>query len=102
MAERGGQPGNDNAAKGAQWRNAIERIVNHWPNPPEQWAAQQNMGLHKMAFLFVSKMVDDGDISFFKEFGDRLDGKPKQQTEITGPDGSAVLSGVTVKMVKPS
>ncbi len=40
-----------------------------------------------------------GDIQAMKEIGDRLDGKPKQQTEISGPDGEAVPVGLKVSFV---
>ena len=31
-----------------------------------------------------------GDTTAIKEIGDRLDGKPKQQTELTGADGGPI------------
>ncbi|MGI9047050.1 MAG: hypothetical protein ACR2FI_09755, partial [Burkholderiales bacterium] len=33
----------------------------------------------------------DGDITAIKEIGDRLDGKPRQQAEITDADGEPLL-----------
>lgn len=43
-----------------------------------------------------------GDVSAIREIGDRLDGKPKAQTEISGPDGSDVPVGITVSWASPS
>jgi hypothetical protein len=39
-----------------------------------------------------------GDLMAMKEIGDRIDGKPKQQTELTGADGEA-LAGIDVRIV---
>lgn len=45
----------------------------------------------------------DGDIQAIKEVADRLDGKPKQQSEISGPDGGAIPIGeVVFKVHDPS
>ena len=41
----------------------------------------------------------EGDMQAMKEIGDRLDGKPKQQTELTGADGEPLLAGVDVRVV---
>lgn len=69
--------GNQNAAKARKWRDAIERVLTNWPNKPET-PLQSERGLHEAAFLFVSKMMQEQDLGFFKEFGDRMDGKPAQ------------------------
>ena len=39
-------------------------------------------GINAAAHAFVRKMMEDGDIAFFREFGDRLDGKPMQSMEV--------------------
>ena len=36
------------------------------------------------------QLAQDGDMAAIREVGDRLDGKPKQQQEITGADGGAL------------
>lgn len=38
-----------------------------------------------------------GDIQAIKEVGDRIDGKPKAQTEVSGPDGGDIPVGLTVR-----
>jgi len=35
----------------------------------------------------LCKLAMEGDMQAMKEIGDRLDGRPKQATEITGEDG---------------
>jgi hypothetical protein len=47
----------------------------------------------------ADKLIDlasEGDMQAIKELGDRLDGKPSQSTEISGPDGSAIPVGLNV------
>ena len=72
--------GNRNSAKGREWAKAIEIAIEHWPEEHYKNMAGKN-GLHKAAFAFVNQMMLDNDIAFFKEFGDRIDGKPKQTIE---------------------
>lgn len=76
MATSGGQPGNQNAAKGKRWKSVIEQRL------------AELAAMEKVADALILKACD-GDVSAIKEIGDRLDGKPKQQTEISGPDGGA-------------
>ena len=40
-------------------------------------------------------MAEGGDMQAIKEIGDRLDGKPKQQVEASGPGGGAIQISVT-------
>jgi hypothetical protein len=87
MAERGGQPGNTNAAKGRRWSNAIERALASFPEKPVSLTA--NRGIDDAAHEFVAKLMAEKDIGFFRELGDRLDGKPPQA--IVGDDEHAAL-----------
>lgn len=77
-------PGNDNAAKGTRWRDAIERAIEYWPQVCPTGQNDLMKGLNEAAHQFVAKMMDEGDLGFFKEFGDRLDGKPKQSVDVGG------------------
>jgi hypothetical protein len=79
----GAPVGNQNAARARKWRDAIDRVLAHWPDKPET-PLQSERGLHEAAYLFVAKMMHEQDLGFFKEFGDRLDGKPAQA--IVGDD----------------
>lgn len=79
---RGAPKGNTNSAKGREWSRAIELAIDSWPVDNSANMAEKG-GLHKAAFAFVNKMMLDEDISFFREFGDRIDGKAKQTVETT-------------------
>lgn len=85
---KGGAPlGNKNAAKGHAWSEAIKRIIEAWPaSPTKEGKSNYIIGLEAMAYLFVQKMIDSKDISFFKEFGDRLEGKPAQTVDLGNSD----------------
>lgn len=95
--------GNQNAAKAKQWIAAIERALERRGDPainPDVPIARapKMRALDELADKFVAK-VAEADLPFFKEFGDRLDGKPTQQTEISGPDGGAIEQSLTVQFV---
>lgn len=82
---RGGQLGNQNAAKGKRWEAAILRAVEAWPKEPDSTdCSALIIGLNKAAHEFVKGVYERGDLGFFKEFGDRLEGKPSQPTELSG------------------
>jgi hypothetical protein len=69
----GGQKGNNNAARGSEWREAVVRAI------------KRGKGLDQLAEVLVAKALD-GDMVALKEVGDRLDGKPKQQVDVTVQD----------------
>lgn len=71
MATSGGQPGNQNAAKARIWTEAIKRAI------ARKYDGDLKHGLDKLADDFVNS-VASGDLSTFKELGDRLEGKPAQ------------------------
>lgn len=72
--------GNQNAAKAKVWRDAINRALEYWPEVPP--CLSVNRGITEAAHEFVRTMMEGKDIAFFRELGDRLDGKPAQA--ITG------------------
>ena len=41
-----------------------------------------------------------GDMAAVKEIGDRIDGKPKQQTAVSGPNGEGIPISLNVKFGK--
>lgn len=75
--------GNQNAAKGKPWALAIERAL------AKRSRVEQVEALDSLAEKLLAK-CDEGDLTALKELGDRLDGKAKQQTELSGPDGGPV------------
>lgn len=82
--------GNQNAIKGKRWRDAIEHVLERWPEQPDTENCLPLLrGLRIAAHKFVEKMIADNDIAFFREFGDRIDGKASQ--ELTGADGGPLV-----------
>ena len=80
----GGAPlGNQNAAKGARWRKALERVL-------ARKYGDVDAGLEKLAEAFVEAHLEPKLTSeVCRDIADRFDGKPKQQ--ISGdPDAPLV------------
>ncbi len=77
MAASGGQPGNQNAAKGADWKQAIKRALAH------ESGKTYREGLDLVAKKFV-EAAKKGDPWALKEIGDRIDGKPAQAITMEG------------------
>lgn len=84
----GAPVGNLNAAKGKRWYEALDRAI------------KQDDGVRLRAA--AEKLLDlaaTGEQWAVKELGDRLDGKPKQQIEASGPEGGPIESSLTVSFV---
>ena len=97
----GAPVGNQNAIKAKRWAEAIERAVAAYPEPVNTEGCNALMiGLNNAATAFVSKLYAEGDLGFFKEFGDRLDGKPHQSVDVGNPDGSNIFSGIERVILK--
>lgn len=100
--ESGGQPGNQNARKGREWRNAINRALEKRGN------GNRTKALDELAekFLDAVEAMSHGtekslpSINGFAELADRLDGKAKQQTEITGDAESPLVTKMQVEFVR--
>ena len=73
---KGGAPkGNRNAAKTRIWAEAINKIL-----------CQSDEGKKRKLELLAEKLIDtalDGDMAAIREIGDRVDGKPLAQIEVT-------------------
>jgi hypothetical protein len=80
----GAPVGNKNAATTKRpWAEALQRALEaHKP-------IEQRQKLDALAVAVIEKAMS-GDVQAIKEIGDRLDGKPRQQTEIMGENGGAV------------
>lgn len=74
MAERGGQPENNNAGKNKPFWRTLDRVI-----------AQDDGKKLRLAAERLVDMAVAGDIQAIKELGDRLDGKAAQA--IVGHDG---------------
>ena len=84
--------GNQNAAKGAEWKQAIKRALAH------RSGKTYREGLDEVATEFV-KAAAGGDAWAMRELGDRIDGKPKQSIDMD-VDGSVDVTGINVTFVK--
>ncbi len=71
----GAPVGNKNAVKSKPWAEAIDRAIK-----------RDRDALDRLARKLIA-MAAEGDMTAMKELGDRLDGKPKQQVEMSGEDG---------------
>ena len=88
MAKSGAPIGNNNAAKGKLWSDAIRMEL-----------AQDKQRIRKLVRALLDK-AESGDVSAIKELGDRLEGKPHQTIGGDTPTGEIPVS-MTVKYVKP-
>jgi len=77
MPGPGAPEGNQNAAKAKQWSAAIERVL------CKRSGKEKAEALEDLAEKFI-KAVESGDIAAWREFGDRMEGKPSQQLVIAG------------------
>lgn len=90
----GAPAGNQNAAKAKQWTAAIERALERRGNPnidpdvPIERSPKMK-ALDDMADKFLSRIELEPGFQGFKEFGDRMEGKPAQA--ITGSDGGDLV-----------
>lgn len=75
--------GNQNAAKGKRWTAAIERVLERWPEKPTtDDKSPLIVGIESAAYDFISETKEKKDLGYFKELGDRLEGKPNQALDI--------------------
>lgn len=85
MADRGAPKGNNNAAKGKRWLNAIEKALE------KRAKSDQQAALVELADKLLDQCAE-GNLQALQELGNRLDGKPNQA--ITGGDGEKLFPDV--------
>lgn len=85
----GAPVGNQNAAKAKIVADAIRKAL-----ATEDWK-RLRAGAEKVADAYA-----DGEPWAVQFVADRMDGKPTQQTEISGPDGGPVETSMTVQFVE--
>lgn len=71
-------------SKKKAWAEALQRAVNR---------ESAGKGSPKWLDVIAERVCAEaanGDSAAFKEIGDRLDGRPKQVNEVSGPDGDAI------------
>jgi hypothetical protein len=77
-------------SKQKDWADALRRAVHR---------ESAGKGSPKWLDVIANKVVEaaaDGDAQAFKEIGDRLDGRPKQTQEVSGPDGGSIPHSIKV------
>ena len=91
----GGAPeGNQNAAKGRRWRNAIEKALERRSKVDAQEA------LIELAEKLLAA-ADNGDAWALKELGDRYDGRPAQAIIGGDEDDPAIKVIGEISLVRP-
>lgn len=78
--------GNQYAAKERIWAAAINRALDRRSKSRKDKIAE----IDALADTLLDKALD-GDMQAIKEFGDRMEGKPKQMIEASGPDGGPMM-----------
>lgn len=97
--------GNQNAAKAKRWTAAIERALARRASGsrPEDGRSELMQGVDAAADEFVSLLFAAKDLGYFKELGDRMDGKPAQALALTGEEGGPVqFEKIVREIVRPS
>ena len=89
MAERGAQPGNQNAAKSRMFYDKLRLVLTQEPHRLRDIAEQ------------LVKKAEEGEPWAIKELIDRVDGKAHQAVALENSDGSPLLTGIQVTFVKP-
>ncbi len=78
MATKGGQKGNNNAAKGNQWRTALEYALSEYSDSQ----VEKGLALRAIAKRMIEQAIA-GDKDARNEIACRLDGKPVQPIDGT-------------------
>lgn len=89
-----GVPGRSGKRQDSLWADALRRAIKRREDSDPQ-------ALERLADVLLNKAAE-GDMAAMKELGDRLDGKPKQRTELSGPDGEQIPVGMKVSFVDGS
>lgn len=89
----GGAPeGNQNAAKGKRWSQAIDRALS------KRSPSDRTKALDELAEKLL-KAADAGESWALKELGDRIEGKPAQSHIIGGDEENPVEIVTTIEIV---
>ena len=99
MANKGGQPGNNNAGNGQQARHALEMAIKTKGEAKKVISSMQV--LYDIWRVQVQKAMD-GDQAATNAIMDRLDGKPGQAIMLTGDEDNPIaITAVKRVIVKP-
>lgn len=83
--------------KGRSGRKANEQVFRHalMEKLNELDPKTGHKGIHRIAKKLM-ELAEDGDLGAIREVMDRVDGKPKQAIEASGPDGGDIPLGLRV------
>ena len=100
MSSRGGQPGNNNAGRGQQARQALELAIAN--NGEDKEVVSGLQILYNIWRVQVLKAME-GDQAATNAIMDRLDGKPGQAIMLTGDENNPIaIHRVERVVVKPT
>lgn len=85
MSTGGAPKGNQNAAKGKRWQEALVKALAQFEN--KDAGIEMGQALSKIAEKVVAQAIA-GERDAIQEIGNRLDGKPAQALEHSGPEGT--------------
>lgn len=105
MANKGGQPGNNNAGRGQIARQALEIAVRRLAaseDDEDKPIAEKISPLVDIWIKAIEKAKDDGDMQALNAIMDRLDGKPGQSINLGGQEDNPLrIQEVKVTFVDP-
>lgn len=83
----------------AALERALERRATGKPRPTD--VSDLIAGLDAAADEFIAMLFTDKDLACFKEFADRLDGKPSQSVDLGSDPDRPLLQKVVREIVRP-
>lgn len=84
--------------KGKSGRKPNERPIRHFLSKKLDEIDARTGKTYMLSLIdTIVEQAIDGDMSAVREVFDRLEGKPKQMTEHSGPDGNAIPHTLTVR-----
>lgn len=87
--------GNQNRAKGAQWRAALDRALER----REKSRADGVKAIDEIAEELL-KLCMSGDLQAIKEFADRMDGKAAQSVTVAGDESAPLVHKVQREIIR--
>jgi len=89
MSTAGAPKRNGNAHKGAQWKQALKRALTRVAADNGDKKPNYRRGMDLVANTVVRDAIG-GNPTAWQEIGVRIDGKPGQAIELSGPDGGPI------------
>jgi len=88
--------GNQFAVKDKRWQQAIDRAL------AKRCKGDGIQALDDLAEKLLTK-CDEGDMGALRELGDRIEGKPAQTIEASGPNGGPIqMQSVEMMIIDPN